>query len=408
MLVALLSLSMTKIMYVNAGIVTTNGWNRNGGSPLYRKLVDTFDTVDDDTDDIGDNNGPRSIQDTSRYLGSRWGRRLDRATDMIADEKVIDGGSREFAYKHVNTICGNEYKKYTLSWAKCISTGYRKVGGYNRNSRRLSYSWKNPAEVRLSYGSQSYSVQVGMFLEKLKAFYKQVNKKYDDIRRATRWERKKSTKPMTIEYTQLSILNNEYVSEITIISKNNGREWKKEAERSDDELMIIEKLRRIHLMLIYFKNKIDKQELQDEKGRVRFVTPKTQTHTKSSGPGYEGYEKTHYVTSRLVGTEKGVVTVYCPSYTYKVCPPGTKVFILKNFGPYGACGGLPTHCLPEDLHPRNACPQTSKSQKRTRKGNLFVGDNNSGYFKCPRHYRQRWVEDRMNPGCNHIQVCAQA
>ena len=50
----------------------------------------------------------------------------------IVDEMVE--GARVSAYKAVTARCNNQYRKYSIPWASCISNGFRKVSHYNSNS----------------------------------------------------------------------------------------------------------------------------------------------------------------------------------------------------------------------------------------------------------------------------------
>ena len=60
------------------------------------------------------------------------GRMVANGPRSFVDEMVE--GARVSAYKAVTARCNNQYPKYSIPWASCISNGFRKVSHYNSNS----------------------------------------------------------------------------------------------------------------------------------------------------------------------------------------------------------------------------------------------------------------------------------
>ena len=60
------------------------------------------------------------------------GRMVAKGPRSIVDKMVE--GARVSAYKAVTARCNNQYPKYSIPWASCISNGFRKVSHYNSNS----------------------------------------------------------------------------------------------------------------------------------------------------------------------------------------------------------------------------------------------------------------------------------
>ena len=50
------------------------------------------------------------------------------------DEEMVEGAPVS-AYQHVTARCNNQYPKYSVPWATCISNGFRKVSHYNDAAR---------------------------------------------------------------------------------------------------------------------------------------------------------------------------------------------------------------------------------------------------------------------------------
>ena len=50
------------------------------------------------------------------------------------DEEMVEGAPVS-AYQHVTARCNDQYPKYSVPWATCISNGFRKVSHYNDAAR---------------------------------------------------------------------------------------------------------------------------------------------------------------------------------------------------------------------------------------------------------------------------------